>query len=371
MTWREVETGIGRRAAWVAAGAVVLGVAAVATGLGPGSGRRTVAALIASWLFFAGAAAGATAFRAFFRVVDARWARSLGVLGGAQAAFAPAAAVVLVVILAWAARAPWVADASGWLATRNLVARQVAVNAMLLGLAYFWFRPRADRREPPSRAKAIAYCLVYSAALSAWAFDFVLGPDPVWGSTIIGAYLFTSAFLAGTGATILAALAIGALGERERRDAGALVFALSIFWLYLVWSQFLTMWYANLPEEIAFGIRRATDGWGGVLLAAIVLAFAVPFFGLIHHAGRRWTPFFATVLVAQLLGLWLACHLLVVPSLTERGSPPVTLRDLLIAAGMLGGYALLVAPGIGRERAGQEGDSPAGAAAAGPAGAGA
>jgi len=141
------------------------------------------------------------------------------------------------------------------------------------------------------------------------------------------------------------------------------VFALSIFWIYLVWSQFLTMWYANLPEEIVFGIRRATDGWGSVLSAAIVLVFVVPFFGLIHHAGRRWTPFFAAVLVAQLVGLWLGCHLLVVPSLTERGTPPVTLRDVLIALGMLGAYALSIAPEIGREMAGGHGGgSPVGAA---------
>jgi hypothetical protein len=346
MTWREVEAGIGRRAAWFAAGAVVLGVAAVATGLGPGSGPRTVAALIASWLFFAGASAGATAFRAFFRVVDARWARSLGVLGGAQAAFAPAAAVVLVVILAWAGRAPWVADASGWLATRNLVVRQVAVNAVLLGLAYFWFRPRADRREPPSRAKAVAYCIVYSAALSAWAFDFVLGPDPVWGSTLIGPYVFMGAFLAGTSAVTLLAVATGAIAEKERRDAGAFVFALAIFWAYLFWSQFLTMWYANIPDEIAFGLRRAVDGWGWVVLAVIGLVFVVPFVGLLHPAGRRSSSFLGAVAVAQLVGLWLNCHLLVVPSLSARGTPPFALRDVAIALGMLGAFALSVAPAV-------------------------
>jgi hypothetical protein len=364
MTWGEVEAGIGRRAAVIAGAAVVAGVAAVASGLGPAARSRTVAALIASWLFFAGLATGGAAFRAFFRIVRARWARRLVVLGGIQASSLPAAAAVLVLVLAWGFRAPWVAEPTGWLSPGNVATRQLVANAILLGLAYFGIRARGDREEAPSTAAAIAYCIVFAVVLSLWAFDFVLGPDPVWGSTIIGAYMFMAAFAGGTGVTILVALGLGALGERERRDAGALVFALSIFWLYLVWSQFLTMWYANLPEEIVFGIRRATDGWGSVLFAAIVLAFVVPFFGLIHHAGRTWTPFFAAVLVAQLVGLWLACHLLVVPSLTERGTSPLTLRDLLIAAGMLGAYALLVAPAIGHELAGGHGGgSPAGAAA--------
>ncbi len=355
MIWADVEVGIGRRAAVVAGAAVIAGIAAVATGLGPDARSRTVAALIASWLFFAGLAAGGAAFRAFFRIVHARWARRLVVLGGMQAAFLPAAAVLLAVVLAWGFRAPWVAEPTGWLSSGSLASRQLVANAVLLGLAYFGIRERGDKRSVPSAAMAIAYCVVFAVVLSLWAFDFVLGPDPVWGSTLIGAYVFMAAFLGGTGATILVALALGALEERERRDAGALVFALSIFWIYLVWSQFLTMWYANLPEEIVFGIRRATDGWGSVLSASIVLVFVVPFFGLIHPAGRRWTPFFAAVLVLQLMGLWLGCQLLVVPSLTERGTPPVTLRDLLIALGMLGAYALLLAPEIRRELAGGHG----------------
>jgi hypothetical protein len=349
MTWAEVEAGIGRRTAAVAGAAVIGGVAAVATGLDGGARARTLAAVIASWLFFAGLAAGGVAFRAFFRIVQARWARRLVALGGIQAAFLPAAAVVLAFVLAWGFRGPWIADPVGWLSPGNVAARQLAANSILLGLAYFEIRGRANREGVPSPAIAVAYCIAFAVVLSLWAFDFVLGPDPVWGSTIIGAYLFMAAFLAGTGGTILVALAVGVLGERERRDAGALVFALSIFWLYLAWSQFLTMWYANLPEEIGFGIRRATEGWGWVVFAVIVLVFAAPFFGLFHPAGRRWTPAFAAVLVAQLVGLWLACHLLVVPSLTERGTAPITLRDVLIAAGMLGAYTLLVAPAIGRD----------------------
>jgi hypothetical protein len=364
MTWGEVEAGIGRRAALVAGAAVVAGVLAVATGLRPDARPRTVAALIASWLFFAGLAAGGVAFRAFFRIVHARWARRLIVLGGIQASFLPAAAVLLVVVLAWGFRAPWVAEPTGWLSPGSLALRQLVANAILLGLAYFGIRGRRNRQGSPSVAMAIAYCIVFAVVLSLWAFDFVLGPDPIWGSTIIGAYVFMAAFLGGTGATLLVALALGALEERERRDAGALVFALSVFWIYLVWSQFLTMWYANLPEEITFGIRRASDGWGLVLSAAIFLVFGVPFFGLIHPAGRRWPPFFGAVLVAQLVGLWLACHLLVVPSLTERGTPPLSLRDVLIALGMLGAYALSVAPEIGRELPGEHGSgSPVGAAA--------
>lgn len=352
MTWlRAVEAGIGRRAAWAAAAAVALGTVAFATGLGGGAAPRTFAALIASWLFFAGAAAGAVAFRAFFRIVGADWTRPLDALGGLQAAFAPAAATVLVVILAGAAAAPWIPHATGWLAIPALVAREVVLTGALLGLAYFGLRPRPGRRGPPSRSLAVVYCIVYAVVLSVWAFDFVLGPDPVWGSTLIGPYLFVGAFVAGTGAVTLLGLARGSLGERERRDAGALVLALAIFWAYLFWSQFLTIWYADLPEEIGFALRRSADGRGWMVLAVIALVFALPFLGLLHPAGRKSPRVFGALLVGELVGLWLNCHLLVVPSLSPPGSPPVGVRDLLIALGMLGAFALSVAPAARRESA--------------------
>jgi hypothetical protein len=351
MTWlRAVEAGMGRRAAWAAAGAVALGTVAFATGLGAGGARRTLAALTASWLFFAGAAAGAVAFRAFFRIVEADWARPLGAIGGVQAAFVPAAAIVLLAILAGAVAVPWIPHATGWLAAPNLVVRELALNAVLLGLAYFWLRPRPGRQEPPSRPLAIAYCIVYAVVLSVWAFDFVLGPDPVWSSTLIGPYVFMGAFVAGTGTVTLLGLARGSLGERERRDAGALVLALAIFWAYLFWSQYLTIWYANLPDEIGFALRRSIDGWGWVVVAVIGLVFVLPFLGLLHPAGRRSPRVLGALLVAELVGLWLNCHLLVVPSLAPPGSAPVGLRDLLMALGMLGGFALSVAPAARRQR---------------------
>ncbi len=243
---------------------------------------------------------------------------------------------------------PWVADATGWLATRTLAVRELVLAAVLFGLAYLGLGPRRGRRDAPSRALAVAYCVVYALVLSVWAFDFVLGPDPVWGSTLVGAVVFMGAFIAATTAVTLLGVGAGALSERQQRDAGALVLALAIFWAYLFWSQFLTIWYANLPDEIGFALRRGADGWGWVVFAVVGLAFVVPFLGLIHPAGRRSSRFFGAVLVAQLAGLWLGCHLLVVPSLTAPGTPPVAWRDVLVAAGMLGAYWLSVAPGVRR-----------------------
>jgi Ni/Fe-hydrogenase subunit HybB-like protein len=345
VTWtHKAKAVMGPRALWAAIAGVAVGVAAFATGLAGGGAPRAYAALIANWLFFAGVAAGAVAFRALFRMIDAGWARPLAPLAGAQASFLPAASVLLLVIVAGARIAPWVTQPTGWLATPFLVLREVALNAALFLLAYRGLgRPGGAR--PLTRRTSVVYLLLFSVVLSVWAFDFVLGPAPDWaGNTLIGAYVFVGSFIAGAGVVTLLGVARGVLSDRQRVDAASLLLTLAIFWAYFFWSQYLTLWYANLPDEIVFALRRSVDGWGVVVVAVVLLVFAVPFICLIHPRGRRSPRVLGTVVVAQLVGLWLNCNLLVVPSLSAPGSTPFQLRDLLIALGMLGAFALSVAP---------------------------
>jgi Ni/Fe-hydrogenase subunit HybB-like protein len=328
-------------------GAVVLGVAAFVTGKGTIDASRTYGAFLAAWLFFAGLAMGAVAFRALFGVIEARWARPLTVLAGSLAAFVPSAALLLVVAVLGAL--PRFATPTGWLSPASLVGRNVVLNAILFGFAWLRFRRPPAEAPAPSLAASVAFLIVYALVLSTWSFDFILGPDPIFGNTLIGPYLFTGAFVAGTALVTLIALARGSLSDRARRDAASLVFALAIFWVYLFCSQALTFWYGNLPDETSFVLRRLTDGWTAVVWAVLVLVFAVPFFGLLHPAGRRSPRVLSGVLVGQLVGLWLNCYLLVVPSLSPSGTCPLNGRDLLVTLGMLGLFALAVAPALKKE----------------------
>ena len=350
VSWlRETKAALGPRVLWSALGAVGLGTAAFATGLSGGGAPRVFAALIASWLFFAGMATGAVAFRAFFRVIKAGWAQPLGALAEAQTSFLPTASAVLVLIVASAGSARWIAEPTGWLSPPFLVIRQLVLNAILFGLAYGWFRNR-NEAGPPSVRASVIYLLLFAVVLSVWAFDFVLGPTPNFGSTLAGPYLFVSAFIAGAGAVILFGVLGGVLSDKQRLDASGLVLTLAIFWAYLFWSQYLTIWYANLPDEVEFALRRSVDGWSVVVLAVVLLVFVVPFLGLLRPGGRRSPRVLVFVLIAQLIGLWLNCVLMIVPSLSQPGTPPIGVRDLVIALGMLGAFALSVAPGLRSKR---------------------
>jgi hypothetical protein len=351
---RKVEAGLGRGGAFAAIVAVAVGVAAFTTGLRGGESPRTFAALIASWLFFAGIAAGALAFVGFFQIVDAAWARPLAARVAPLASFAPVSLFVLLIILAGARSAPWLppgSDGSSWLSLPSLATREIVITVVLFGFARLRLESQLGRAEPRSRVVAVTYCLIYAVVLSVWAFDFVLGPDPIFESTLVGPYVFMAAFIAGTGAVILLGLQRGALSEGQRRDAGAMMLALSIFWAYLFWSQYLTIWYGDLPQETVFALRRAQSGWGALVLTVIGLVFAVPFVMLLHPRGRKSSRVLGGVLVIQLVGLWLNCHLLVVPSLATVGTSPLEPRDVLITLGMLGAFALSSAPGLRTELA--------------------
>lgn len=340
-----VQAGLGRRLSWVALGAVALGVLAFASGILGGDSPRTFGALMASWLFFAGAAAGALAFRAFFQIVAARWSRPLATIGASQLGFMPVALLVLVVILAGARLAPWLhPDAGVWLGVPFLTMRELVLSVGLFGFAYLKLRSGKGKEDAlPSMSASVAYCLLFAVVLSVWAFDFVLGPDPSFQSTLIGPYVFMSAFLAGTGVVTFFALVRGQLAEPQRRDVGAFLLAMSIFWGYLFWSQYLAIWYGNLPDEVSFAMRRN----GTAVLTVVALVFAVPFVTLLHPAGRSSSRILGGVIAVQLIGLWLNCYLLVVPSLTAGSAPMMGPRDVLIALGMLGAFALSSAGTLG------------------------
>ena len=347
MTWpRSAYAGIGPRATWTAVGAVVLGVGALVTGKGAVEASRTFGAFLAAWLFLGGLALGAVAFRALFRIFGARWTRPLTDSAAGLVAYLPAAALLLALVLAGAL--PRFATATGWLSPTSLVGRNVILNGILFGFAWLRFRRPDGAAPPPSLSAAVGFLVLYGVVLSTWSFDFVLGPDPIFASTLIGPYFFTGAFLSGTALVTLMALARGSLPERARRDAAALVFALAIFWVYLFCSQALTFWYGNLPDEITWTLRRLTDGWTAVVWTVLILVFVLPFLGLLHPAGRRSPRVLAVVLLGQLAGLWLNCYLLVVPSFAPAGAGPVEVRDLLVSLGMLGLFILTLAPALRR-----------------------
>jgi len=151
-------------------------------------------------------------------------------------------------------------------------------------------------------------------AVTVLAFDWIAALTPDWYSDIFGVYLFAGTLLAGLAATTLGVLRLEAQGRLpglrpdHRYNLGAYLFAFTVFWGYIGFSQYLLSWYGNLPEEAAWYRLRLQGGWRGLTVALALLHFAAPFLALVTRAAksapRRLGPVAALVLLAHLLDLY-------------------------------------------------------------------
>lgn len=138
-----------------------------------------------------------------------------------------------------------------------------------------------------------APCILAAAVtLTFCAIDLLMTLDPHWFSTIYGVYYFAGAFL---GFMCLSAVAFLLLQQHGRvenvvtmehyHDIGKLMFAFVVFWAYIGFSQYMLIWYANIPEETVFIVARHHGVWGGLSLIMLFGHFVLPFLYLI----TRWT----------------------------------------------------------------------------------
>ncbi|HLT08097.1 MAG TPA: hypothetical protein VK014_11250 [Cyclobacteriaceae bacterium] len=157
-----------------------------------------------------------------------------------------------------------------------------------------------------------------SSSIGAW--DWVMSVDTHWFSTLFGWYLFASWFVAGLSAMTLVIILLKDNGylpmvnANHIHDMGKYVFAFSIFWTYLWFSQFLLIYYANIPEESVYYVERLhSETYSLFFYLNIVLNFVLPFFVLMTRDSKRHTIFLKVVCTIIIIGHWLDVTLMVHP----------------------------------------------------------
>ena len=114
----------------------------------------------------------------------------------------------------------------------------------------------------------------------------------------------------------------GAITKEHYHDLGKLVLGFIVFWAYIAFSQYMLIWYANMPEETQFFMLRQIGPWVGVSLALIVIHFVLPFLGLMSRHVKRLLPLFAFWLVWLLVAHALDLFWLVMPNVYSRQIAP-------------------------------------------------
>lgn len=134
--------------------------------------------------------------------------------------------------------------------------------------------------------------LLHGLATTFAAIDWMMSLEPEWFSTIYGVLVFVSQGLAALAFAVLVFCMTG-LGVTRKpvadvlHDLGKLLLGFVMLWAYMSFSQFLIIWYGNLPEEVIWYTRRLDAGWKWLALALVAFHFAVPFVLLLSREWKR------------------------------------------------------------------------------------
>ncbi|MDH4248266.1 MAG: molybdopterin oxidoreductase [Deltaproteobacteria bacterium] len=375
-----------RLALW---GMVGLGTVMFALGLTTNA-ERTWQAFLINALFWGGMAQAGVMLSVIWQITDARWGRPFKRLSEGYAAFLPVSFLMFVLVFfgsghlyEWV-HAPMHAKA-GWLNLPFFIIRNTVALLVLIGLTFVYVRnalkpdlaaarklvpgfggafaerllngygdhqTEVERLELRARRLAPALGIVFAVVMSLVAFDYLMSLDQEWFSTLFGVF-----FWVGNLYSALALMMIIVTFTRDRpvirefmtinrfNDLAKLTFAIAMLYTYMAFSQYIVIWYSNLPEEAPFLVTRsiADTPWKPLFWTLFGVLFLLPFLGLMSRTVCR-TPKLASVIAGvMLVGQWWANYLLVVPSIQDRHGEPhfyFGMTEILLTAGFGGSFFL-------------------------------
>ena len=194
-----------------------------------------------------------------------------------------------------------------------------------------------------------AFLVLFGITVTLASFDWVMSIEYHWFSTIFGVYNFAGLFFSGLAAIILLAIWLeragplkGVLNESHLHDLGKLLFAFSVFWVYIWFSQYMLIWYTNIPEETSYFVRRQHGGWFALFLVNLFLNLVIPFVVLLRRDTKRQRRTMAVVAAIVLVGRWLDVYLMIFPGIVGE-SPTFGLWEIGLTLGGIGGFGLVLA----------------------------
>ncbi len=369
--------GLGARAfrAGLAAGAGGLALAVLACFFSDGGWRRFFFAYLVNFCFFLSLSLGALFFVALQHATRAGWSVAARRLAEAVAMNLSwlAALALPVLLLGMGALFPWARDAAPGEANPVLEGKRAYLNipffwlrtaacfAIWIWLARRFFRlsARQDATGDPALTTqmerlAPGAILLFALTITFFSFDWLMSLDPLWFSAIFGLYYFSGAFMGFMAFLALLAIGLQASGRLRRtitrehfHDVGKLVFAFVVFWAYIAFSQYMLIWYANLPEETGWIARRQEGAWAAIGLALLLGHFVVPFFGLISRWPKRIKPLLALGAAWVLAFHWLDIFWLAAPEL-RAGRVPFGVAEIALFVALGGCFAAATARSLGQ-----------------------
>ncbi len=200
----------------------------------------------------------------------------------------------------WAAADPIVAKKTGYLNGVFFSIRMALYFVVWIELTRWFVKHSNEQDQDGSAARTVAMrkyaapgMLVFALTATFFAFDALMSLDPHWFSTIFGVYFFAGCAIAVFSTLILGSLALergplqGIVTVEHYHDLGKWLFGMVFFWGYIAFSQYVLIWYADIPEETVWYAHRSHHGWQYVSAILLFGHLLIPFGGLLSRHVKR------------------------------------------------------------------------------------
>ena len=186
------------------------------------------------------------------------------------------------------------------------------------------------------------FIVLFAVTSSTASWDWIMSIDAHWFSTLFGWYIFSEWATIGFTSILLLALLLNKQGylkylnDSHIHDLGKLIFAFSIVWTYMWFSQFMLIWYANIPEEVTYHLERIElENYRFLFWFSLAINFIVPTLFLMSRDAKRNKSRLVFVCIVILIGHWINSYLLFAPgTLHEHGH--LGLLEVGVGIGFLG-----------------------------------
>jgi len=313
-------------------------------------------------VFWSGLAATGPAIAGMMQVTEARWSPSVRRIALTTAGFLPVAFVLFLVLFAGqTVLYPWVTkpipSKAAWLNPPFFWLRTWLCAVVLFAVCFAFVRallreaiPPEDGRERARRNRiAVILLTVWLVTVSLWGFDLVMSLDPKWYSGLFGGYFAVSALYTAFCLLSIFTIRANARGRASIppaavQDVAKLQFAMSILWMYFFWSQYIVIWYGNVPVETRFFVERVfVQPWMTLAWVVLIVGWLIPFAYLLKRLTGRPPQRHAPLVVVAIFGLvaiFLERVFVVFPSVSPSARLPFGPSDLAITAGFLALFML-------------------------------
>jgi hypothetical protein len=288
--------------------------------------KRAWLAFLLPFFYFTSLALGGLFFTAIQHLTKAGWSVNIRRIPEAFTSFLPITAVSALILLIGSGKiykwmdAAYVANDAilqGKVAYLNVPFFIIRLVLFIGGWLYFSNKiigrslaqdTSGDEALTHSQVKtSIGFILFFALSYSFFSVDLLMTLEAHWFSTIYGVYAFAGMFQSTLAFMILIILYLkkhghlaGFVTEDHLHDLGKFLFAFTVFWAYIAFSQYMLIWYANLPEETGFIISRTEGVWLPVSIFLLLGKFIVPFIALLPRWAKRTPAHLAAVSILLL-----------------------------------------------------------------------